>query len=51
MADERKNIFIDTVEELFKAYPMNVPAEAFDFFEKVEMLRNLQIKELQFLKK
>ena len=33
MADERKNIFIDTVEELFKAYPMNVPAEAFDFFE------------------
>ena len=33
MADERKNIFIDTVEELFKAYPMSVPAEALDFFE------------------
>lgn len=31
--DERKNIFIDTVEELFKAYPMSVPVEAFDFFE------------------
>lgn len=33
MADERKNIFIDTVEELFKAYPMNVPTEALEFFE------------------
>jgi DNA-binding MarR family transcriptional regulator len=33
MTDERKNIFIDTVEELFKAYPMSVPSEAFDFFE------------------
>lgn len=33
MADERKNIFIDTVEELFKAYPMSVPTEALDFFE------------------
>ena len=31
--DERKNIFIDTVEELFKAYPMNVPPEATEFFE------------------
>ena len=33
MTDERKKIFIDTVEELFKAYPMNVPVEASDFFE------------------
>jgi len=33
MTDERKNIFIDTVEELFRAYPMSVPAEALDFFE------------------
>ena len=33
MTDERKKIFIETVEELFKAYPMNVPEEATDFFE------------------
>ena len=33
MTDERKKVFIDTVEELFKAYPMSVPSEAFDFFE------------------
>ena len=33
MTNERKNIFINTVEELFKAYPMSVPAEALDFFE------------------
>ena len=33
MTDERKNIFIDTVEELFQAYPMNVPTEALEFFE------------------
>ena len=32
-ANERKKIFIDTVEELFKAYPMNVPEEAASFFE------------------
>ena len=33
MADERKNIFIDTVETLFKTYPLSVPPEAADFFE------------------
>lgn len=44
MADERKNIFIDTVEELFKAYPMNVPAEAFDFFEDYKKGKSSQKK-------
>lgn len=33
MTDERKNIFIETVESLFAAYPLNVPSEALDFFE------------------
>ena len=33
MTDERKDIFIETVENLFNAYPLNVPAEALDFFE------------------
>lgn len=35
MTDERKNIFIDTVENLFAKYTFeeNIPQEAFDFFE------------------
>jgi predicted transcriptional regulator len=35
MTDERKNIFIDTVEALFTKYSFedNIPQEAFDFFE------------------
>ena len=35
MADERKDIFIDTVENLFAKYTFeeNIPQEAFDFFE------------------
>lgn len=33
MANERKKIFIETVEKLFKAYPLSVPEEARDFFE------------------
>lgn len=33
MTDERKKIFIETVEQLFKAYPLNIPTEAFEFFE------------------
>lgn len=40
MTDERKNIFIETVEELFKAYPLNVPSEAFDFFEDYKKAKN-----------
>lgn len=32
MADERKIIFIETVEALFEAYPLSVPTEALDFF-------------------
>lgn len=33
MTDERKIIFIETVEKLFEAYPLAVPAEALDFFD------------------
>ncbi len=33
MADERKKIFIDTVEGLFTAYPLSVPTEAHEFFD------------------
>lgn len=33
MADLRKKVFIQTVDALFKAYPMNVPTDAVDFFE------------------
>lgn len=33
MADERKKIFIETVENLFNSYPLAVPSEAFEFFE------------------
>ena len=35
MADERKNIFINTVERLFTKYTFEdeIPQEAFDFFE------------------
>lgn len=35
MADERKDIFIDTVENLFTKYTFeeNIPQEAIDFFE------------------
>lgn len=33
MADERKKIFIEAVENLFNSYPLAVPPEALDFFE------------------
>jgi predicted transcriptional regulator len=33
MADERKKIFIETVENLFNSYPLSVPSEALEFFE------------------
>lgn len=33
MADERKKIFIETVENLFNSYPLAVPSEALEFFE------------------
>ena len=33
MVDERKKIFIETVENLFSSYPLAVPSEALEFFE------------------
>lgn len=46
MTDERKDIFIETVENLFNAYPMNVPAEALDFFEDYKKGKTSNRKEI-----
>ena len=46
MTDERKNIFIETVEKLFEAYPLNVPAEAFDFFNDYKKGKTSNRKEI-----
>ena len=46
MTDERKNVFIETVENLFNAYPMNVPAEALEFFEDYKRGKSSNHKEI-----
>ena len=46
MTDERKNVFIETVENLFNAYPMNVPAEALEFFEDYKRGKSSNRKEI-----
>lgn len=46
MTDERKNIFIETVENLFNAYPLNIPTEAFEFFEDYKKGKSSNRKEI-----
>ena len=46
MTDERKNVFIETVENLFNAYPLNVPAEALEFFEDYKRSKSSNRKEI-----
>lgn len=46
MTDERKNVFIETVENLFNAYPLNVPAEALEFFEDYKRGKSSNRKEI-----
>lgn len=46
MTDERKNVFIETVENLFSAYPMNVPTEAIEFFEDYKRGKSSNRKEI-----
>ncbi len=46
MTDERKDIFIETVEKMFEAYPMNVPPEAIDFFEDYKKGKSSNKKEI-----
>ena len=44
MADERKKIFIETVEALFTAYPLSVPTEAYEFFEDYRKAKGEEAK-------
>ena len=46
MTDERKVIFIETVENLFNAYPLNVPTEALEFFEDYKKCKTSTAKEM-----
>ena len=46
MTDERKNIFIDTVEALFNANEFNVPEEAKTFFEDYKKGKSSNRKEI-----
>jgi len=48
MADERKNVFIDTVENLFAKYTIDegIPQEAIDFFEDYKKGRTSNRKEI-----
>ena len=46
MTDERKNVFIETVENLFNAYPLNVPTEALEFFEDYKRGKSSNRKEI-----
>lgn len=46
MIDERKNVFIETVENLFNAYPLNVPTEALEFFEDYKRGKSSNRKEI-----
>ena len=46
MSDERKNIFIETVENLFKANEFNVPEEAMSFFEDYKKGKSSNRKEI-----
>lgn len=48
MTDERKDIFINTVEELFAKYTFeeNIPQEALDFFEDYKKGKSSNRKEI-----
>ena len=46
MTDERKNVFIETVENFFNAYPLNVPTEALEFFEDYKRGKSSNRKEI-----
>ena len=46
MTDERKDIFIDTVDMLFQQNSFNVPPEALDFFEDYKKGKTSNRKEI-----
>ena len=48
MIDERKNVFIETVESLFAKYTFedHIPQEAFDFFEDYKKGKSSARKEI-----
>lgn len=46
MSDTRKNIFIETVENLFEANSFNIPPEALEFFEDYKKGKSSNRKEM-----